>query len=285
MQCPKCKYEPTMAEMQRSPADCVKCRINYADHGEPGSSGKPNAKKLTYLVVAVAIIVGLAFGGYGAYTFQQKQELIAKSEAAMRMANSYVAEILDKSANLTNAQYLKKIPRRIEELDTLVANSLAVDDQALPGLTAATASYVKGSRSFLNNFTKHLQSDINASVTRAGHRVYDDFAQSSSGQEVLSKSDEDLHRESSAAMSAVEAEDDLIARSGLVVAMVKRQQLVEKRQRYLDSKAAVEAADRQSKAALKALNDAGIEIGRLGRKVSEIAGKQMPVQAWQIPEK
>ncbi len=32
MQCPKCKYEPTMAEMQRSPEDCVKCGVNYQGH-------------------------------------------------------------------------------------------------------------------------------------------------------------------------------------------------------------------------------------------------------------
>lgn len=29
MQCPKCSYEPTMAETQRSPNDCVKCGVNY----------------------------------------------------------------------------------------------------------------------------------------------------------------------------------------------------------------------------------------------------------------
>ncbi|SHM76745.1 hypothetical protein SAMN05216288_4245 [Pseudomonas punonensis] len=29
MTCPKCGYEPTMAEMQRSPNDCVSCGINY----------------------------------------------------------------------------------------------------------------------------------------------------------------------------------------------------------------------------------------------------------------
>jgi hypothetical protein len=29
MQCPKCKYEPTMSEMQRSPDDCVACGVNY----------------------------------------------------------------------------------------------------------------------------------------------------------------------------------------------------------------------------------------------------------------
>lgn len=32
MQCPKCHYEPTLAEVQRSPGDCVKCGINYEGH-------------------------------------------------------------------------------------------------------------------------------------------------------------------------------------------------------------------------------------------------------------
>lgn len=32
MQCPKCGYEPTLTEAQRSPDDCVKCGINYAGH-------------------------------------------------------------------------------------------------------------------------------------------------------------------------------------------------------------------------------------------------------------
>lgn len=32
MQCPKCAYEPTMAEMQRSPGDCLKCGVNYEGH-------------------------------------------------------------------------------------------------------------------------------------------------------------------------------------------------------------------------------------------------------------
>lgn len=29
MKCPNCQYDPTMSEIQRSPADCVKCGIHY----------------------------------------------------------------------------------------------------------------------------------------------------------------------------------------------------------------------------------------------------------------
>ena len=32
MQCPKCGYEPTLTEIQKSPDDCTRCGINYAGH-------------------------------------------------------------------------------------------------------------------------------------------------------------------------------------------------------------------------------------------------------------
>ncbi len=35
MRCPKCSYEPTMAEMQRSSTDCVRCGANYATYRAP----------------------------------------------------------------------------------------------------------------------------------------------------------------------------------------------------------------------------------------------------------
>ncbi len=34
MQCPKCSYEPTLSELQRSPHDCVKCGVNYESYEE-----------------------------------------------------------------------------------------------------------------------------------------------------------------------------------------------------------------------------------------------------------
>lgn len=40
MKCPKCGYEPTMREIQRSPDDCVKCGIHYASYKAPTSSEK-----------------------------------------------------------------------------------------------------------------------------------------------------------------------------------------------------------------------------------------------------
>lgn len=38
MQCPKCNYEPTMAEMQSSPDDCVQCGVNYEGYARHQAS-------------------------------------------------------------------------------------------------------------------------------------------------------------------------------------------------------------------------------------------------------
>lgn len=40
MQCPKCGYEPSMNEMQRSPDDCVKCGTHYATYKAPTAAEK-----------------------------------------------------------------------------------------------------------------------------------------------------------------------------------------------------------------------------------------------------
>ena len=53
MQCPKCSYDPTMAEMQRSPNDCVRCGANYATYRAP-TTGQRFARGLRGAKAAVA---------------------------------------------------------------------------------------------------------------------------------------------------------------------------------------------------------------------------------------
>jgi hypothetical protein len=231
----------------------------------------------------VAVVVALIVGSFAGLDYYRRSELVKRAETSMRMANSYVAELLDESARLTKAGYLEKAPRRIQDLDSLVASTLAIDDAALPGLTKATTDYVKGSRNFVNAFTQYVQADIKASVALANHKSHDEFANSSLGRYMLSKSDQQILMESKAALAAVEAEPDVLARTDEVVTMVKHQKLAEMRRQYLDSRAALNADNENSQRALQQLNSAGVELGRIGGKVSELAGKQMPVQAWQVP--
>ncbi|MCY1510451.1 hypothetical protein D9M68_448290 [compost metagenome] len=53
MQCPKCRYEPSMAEMQRSPADCVQCGINY--EGYARSQAEKSAQQAAALSLSPAV--------------------------------------------------------------------------------------------------------------------------------------------------------------------------------------------------------------------------------------
>lgn len=292
MRCPKCGMESGSDQIEHG--QCAACGVYFhklksvnkkAETVPVLKPGAPSRRSLALSAMALLLVAVLIGAGFWAHGFYRKQELIAESAAAMRLANSYVSELLDESARLTNAGYLEKAPRRIEQLDTLIASALAIDDSAAPGLAKATADYAKGSRAFVNSFTRHVQADIRTSVAEAGHRVYDDFARSDLGQYILAKSDEQILNESRAAMAQVQAESDLMARTDLVVTMTRHHQLAEKRQKYLDSKNALDAAKEQSRQALLDLNDTGVELGRIGRRVSDLAGTQMPVQAWQIPSR
>lgn len=40
MQCPKCRYEPTMTETLSSPDGCVKCGVHYASYRAPTTAEK-----------------------------------------------------------------------------------------------------------------------------------------------------------------------------------------------------------------------------------------------------
>lgn len=56
MQCPKCKYEPTMVEMQRSPDDCVSCGVNYQGHARHVEQKRIEAEeKKSQLKIAPAV--------------------------------------------------------------------------------------------------------------------------------------------------------------------------------------------------------------------------------------
>lgn len=78
MQCPKCSYEPTMTETQRSPNDCVACGINYsgfaraqerslagrAARSEPDSRGVGRRSHRGAMLGGLAGLFAVLFLGY-----------------------------------------------------------------------------------------------------------------------------------------------------------------------------------------------------------------------------
>lgn len=63
MQCPKCRYEPTMSEMSASPDDCVKCGINYIGHANAVSEARAQ-RQAAAVTPAAGAIVKKALAGY-----------------------------------------------------------------------------------------------------------------------------------------------------------------------------------------------------------------------------
>ncbi|MCY1285126.1 hypothetical protein D9M70_340520 [compost metagenome] len=221
-----------------------------------------------------------AYWGYGAY---QRHALVEQVEASMRMANSYIAEILDDSAKLTNGEYLQKVPGRIEQLDSLVASTLSIDDASIPGLADAAADYAKASRSFLNRFTDNLKMDLRLSVVEASYRAHDGYASSVEGLEYLGKTDEQVNTETGAALEAVKSTDDLIESVRLFKVAADKTNKQQRRSAYLKSVAELNEAKAQSAQTLRALDEAGRHLQKVGDKVSSLADKPMPTKAWEIP--
>ena len=63
MQCPKCRYEPTMSEISASPGDCVKCGINYIGHANAVSEARAQ-RQAAAVTPAIGTVVKKALAGY-----------------------------------------------------------------------------------------------------------------------------------------------------------------------------------------------------------------------------
>src|SRR5690606_34554708 len=62
MQCQKCRYEPTMAEMQASPEGCPKCGTSYKEEKVNRSAQKSISDKTAQKIAVLALLLLVAFG-------------------------------------------------------------------------------------------------------------------------------------------------------------------------------------------------------------------------------
>lgn len=292
MQCPKCDHQDTDAAFG-DPARCPACGVyahkvrkggvlQEAAGGMPTSKASYSPKPWHLAVLALALIGVISFFGYAHY---QEKLLIDEVSSSMRLANSYVSELLDESAKLTNAEYFAKAPRRIQELDGLVASTLAIDDSAIPGTAKAAAEYAKGARDFVNAFTEYLNAKIKLAVAESGASVYTEFASTPEGREMLAMSDADvtmlLRASIERARNTTGLEEGLLQlQSGATL-----QKLVGMRNRYLSAQEDVVAAKSNFAAAEGRLHLAGQRLHTLGKSVQSRTGSPMPIQAWGIPGK
>lgn len=53
MQCPKCRYEPTLSELQKKPEDCPACGVNYEQHKRDVELSKQERAQAAAMAAAV----------------------------------------------------------------------------------------------------------------------------------------------------------------------------------------------------------------------------------------
>ncbi|MBX7271120.1 hypothetical protein [Stutzerimonas chloritidismutans] len=269
-----------MSEMQRSPDNCVKCGVNFSS-AALSVMARPRKRGKTY---AVAGVIGLSIllvaGGYFGLIEYRKQAVIDEAGHHMRAANGYVAEMLDEKASRTTAEFLEKLPRRIQSLDDLNARVLAMDDSLLPGLKGATADYIRASRAFLSGFADMQRAEISLSVAKAGHAAYDSYVSSHQGRSDLALSDAQIKAELDIATAKHESASTMsekITALGISAKILSRSRT---RLSYLSSLDDVNEASRQAEMAKRSFEAARDELSTAGRKLSELADEPMPVQPW-----
>lgn len=161
MQCPKCKYEPTMAEMQASPGTCPECSVVYskaAAQKQPASNAKKvNGRFWVFPKVAALIfIVGASLGGWKFYEYRQAVSAI---EDQVRLTSVYVTQIataLDDGGSMTFAEFFEKANKGISEIDSAmvrVSVTSASSDLSVPAL-----AYMKKSQEVIRAISGSMRS-------------------------------------------------------------------------------------------------------------------------------
>ena len=135
MQCQKCRYEPTMSEMQRSPDDCVKCGINYSGFAassarrvHPERIGSDKRKfSIFKAVFLAATFAGIALVAFRYYEYRQA---VAALEQNIRLTSAYTEQVitsLEEGGAMTFAELFSKITRNIEEVDALLVRTSVIE--------------------------------------------------------------------------------------------------------------------------------------------------------------
>ena len=180
MQCPKCEYVAAPGEA-RVEGQCPNCEVFYHKVRQDPQSSEQKSTPTSranftrrFLLAFVALCVIAVACLYGARTYSHYQ-LTRKVDTVLRQTNGQLAELLDEKANRTNAEFIRIYQGRLDDLDRMVASALSIDDSSVPGVTAATADYVRASREFLKRFAVELQSRLAVSSDEAAFAVASKF--------------------------------------------------------------------------------------------------------------
>lgn len=134
MQCPKCRYEPTLAEHQGSPEQCPKCGVFYSKVATATDRPLPKAavgrRKGSRSIPAIAVLLLAVAGGWFGYGFYKNQQTYRAVEGEVRLVSAHTKNVLaalDGSGGMTFAEYFGKADNAIKEIDSAIVRVTIIE--------------------------------------------------------------------------------------------------------------------------------------------------------------
>ena len=288
MQCPKCGHEPTLKEIQAEPDICTSCGASYNDVTpqvkEPNTHDQTlmrtgYRKYLLIGVVSILIVAVVCVIGVREYAHYQ---LVRNVDSVLRQANGQIAELVDEKANRTNADFLRVYQARLDGLDALVANALAINDSSSPGISSATADYVRASREFLKVVAREVGCRINISLKVSAFNSAKEYLNDEVTAKFVGLSDYQVNALLKESVDRVSSEGDLSKSLDLLKQATIYEGLAKRRRAYLTAESELNDAETAHKTALTDMAKAGAEIQRVGSILEEKTGEKLPIQAWKL---
>lgn len=170
MQCPKCKYEPTMSEMQSSPDVCPNCSADYSKVNSSAArapemikTGKRSRGVITK-IIALCVLLAVAFGGWNFYLHRK---VLTAVEEQVRLTSAYVTQIvtaLDDGGSMTFAEFFEKANKSVAEIDASMVRVSVLEPST--EASAAAIVYMKKSQEVIRGTARSMRSLLDLSTAK-----------------------------------------------------------------------------------------------------------------------
>jgi hypothetical protein len=169
MQCPKCRYEPTMAEMQSSPDSCAQCGVFFskltatqAADSAAGNTGSRGSKTFLLLVLVLAVFAGLGISGWKYAEWKRSVEAV---ETEVRLSSAHVRQglvALDGGGSITFAEFFRKLETSVAEIDSAILRVSLIRPKS--EIIDHAESYMKESQELMRHTSALMRAQLKLST-------------------------------------------------------------------------------------------------------------------------
>lgn len=286
MQCPKCEYTASPGESEVE-GKCPSCGVYYhkvartVDTEVSPVVDRNTSRKKWFLVFLVVAVIVAAAGYFGVKEYSHWQ-LVKNVDVVIRQANGQVAELVDEKAKRTNAEFLRAYQIRIDTLDSLVARALAINDASSPGVSSATADYVRASRGFLKTVKANVDARIDLSVKTSTFSSLKGYESDELVSQFIGLTDIQVNALLEKSINEASKEDVLTTSLDKLRQATIYEGLAKKRRQYLNARDDMESSRKASEDSLREISKAGAEVKQSGGRIELLLGEDLPVQGWKV---